>query len=260
MSLSIGQPASGLPRRSRNARFACKPTRSFPVERPKPIPQQAPTPTTLPMGRWPMGESPSVSPYRRQSTHAFDFPSVTPYIEVEGRGKRPLRYCRTVQDGHTSSEQVAYQALWSFARRLGQSEPEGSQLMDIGLARICQLLGSDHKNIKRILQSLEAKLAIEVVERPDYRLGLPTRYRIFAYAQILERRRRAGMLWVVRTRTTRFVDLGVVRELIEAQNLRVNSPWVIFLARLNHPWATRPFNPWVIHPNNPWVPDPWLPI
>ena len=203
-----------------------------------------------------MGESPMGQHTEGSTPVPLDFPSVTPYIEVEGRGKRPLRYCRTAQDGHTSSEQVAYQSLWSFARRLGQSEPDGSQLVDIGLARICQLLGSDHKNIKRILQSLEAKLAIEVVERPDYRLGIPTRYRIFAYAQILERRRRAGMVWVVRTRTTRFVDPGVVRELIEAQQSTGQQPMGGFPEETEPPMGATPVQPMGDAPQQPMGPTP----
>ncbi len=141
-------------------------------------------------------------------------PGITPYMDVEGRGKRPLRYCRTVQDGHTSSEQIAYQALWAYARRFGQAEPEGSYAVDIGLARICELLSSDHKNVKRLLRSLQEKLAIEVVQQPDCKLAIPTRYRVFSYSQIMERRRRAGLVWVIRTRATRFVDLAVVERLL----------------------------------------------
>ena len=246
-SPSIGQPVSGLP---------VAPPVASPLETPKPIPQPASHFNQPPVGRSPMGESPMGQPSEGSAPIALDFPSVTPYIEVEGRGKRPLRYCRTAQNGHTSSEQVAYQALWSFARRLGQSEPEGSQLVDIGLARICQLLGSDHKNIKRILQSLEAKLAIEVVERPDYRLGLPTRYRIFAYAQILERRRRVGMLWVVRTRATRFVDLGVVRELIEAQQPTGQQPMGDFPGDTELPMGATPVQPMGDAPQQPMGPRP----
>src|SRR5437867_1654104 len=40
-------------------------------------------------------------------------PGIVPYMEVEGRGKRPLHFCRTVQDAHTAGEQLAYQAIWN---------------------------------------------------------------------------------------------------------------------------------------------------
>lgn len=248
-SPSISQSATGLPSAPVTSDLPVSPPVPFPSAKLQPILQPASSP--LPTGRWPMGESPIGHSTDRNPPMGVDFPSVTPYIEVEGRGKRPLRYCRTVQDGHTSSEQVAYQALWTLARRLGQSEPDGSQLVDVGLARICQLLGSDHKNIKRLLQSLEAKLAIEVVERPDYRLGLPTRYRVFAYAQILERRRRAGMVWVVRTRTTRFVDLGVVRQLIEAERSTGQQPMGDLSGETEPPMGGMPIQPTGDPPQQP---------
>jgi hypothetical protein len=150
-------------------------------------------------------------------------PTVIPYMDVEGRGRRPLRYCQTVQDGHTASEQLAYQALWEYARQHGRPEPEGSYLLDLGLAQLCRLLASDHKNVKRLLGSLQEKLAIEVVTKPDYRLAIPTRYRVFSGPQILARRRDAGLVWVVRTRAVRFVNLETVARLI-AESAAGESP------------------------------------
>ena len=140
-------------------------------------------------------------------------------MEVEGRGRRPLRFCRTAQDGHTSSEQLAYQVLCSQARKYGQAEPSGSCLLDIGLSQLCLLLNTDHKNVKRLIASLQAKLAVEVVRQPDYRLAIPTRYRIFTHDQILSRRRGAGLVWVIRTRTIRFVDLETVNRLVGEQQI-----------------------------------------
>jgi hypothetical protein len=140
---------------------------------------------------------------------------MVPYMDVEGRGKRPLRFCRTVQDGHTMAEHAAYQALWACGVKFGRSEPEGSTLLDIGLSQLCMILGTDHKNVKRLVGSLRDKLALEIVREPDYRRAIPTCYRIFSQAQILERRRSAGWVWVVRTRTVRFVDLATVTQLLE---------------------------------------------
>jgi hypothetical protein len=145
-------------------------------------------------------------------------------MNVEGRGKRPLRFCVTVQDGHTASEQLVYQALSEHARKYGRLEDSGSTLLDIGLAQLCTLLNTDHKNVKRLLGSLQEKLALEVVRQPDYRLAIPTRYRIFPSDQILARRRRAGLLWVVRTRTIRFVALETVHQLLEEEEAEPNQP------------------------------------
>ena len=154
-----------------------------------------------------------------------------PYMDVEGRGKRPLRFCQTAQDGHTASEQLAYQTLWSHAQRHGRAEISGSSLVDVGLSQLCTLLATDHKNVKRLIGSLRDKLAIEIVRQPDYRLAIPTRYRIFHEGEILERRRNAGLVWVIRTRTVRFVDLETVNRLLTETPTGdsahgSNSPWV----------------------------------
>ena len=142
-----------------------------------------------------------------------------PYMEVEGRGKRPLRFCNTAQDGHTAGEQIVYQTLSNYARKFGRPEPSGSTLLDIGLSQLCSLLGADHKNVKRLIGSLQEKLAIEIVRQPDYRLAIPTRYRIFNSSQVLERRRAAGLQWVIRTRAVRFVDLATVNRLLAEQSV-----------------------------------------
>jgi hypothetical protein len=163
----------------------------------------------LPMGQPPMGELPS-DPAQVE-------PGVIPRMDVEGRGKRALRYCRTVQDGHTSSEEIAYQAIWAHAWRYGQTDTNGSQVVDLGLSQLRTILKTDHKNVKRLVTSLSSKLALEVVRPPDYRRALSTRYRIFSYGQILERRRMANLLWVVRTRSVRFVPIEVVSRLLLAE-------------------------------------------
>jgi hypothetical protein len=141
---------------------------------------------------------------------------LVPYMDVEGRGKRPLRFCHTAQDGHTASEQLAYQALWSYAQRHGRPENSGS-VFDLGLSQLCALLSTDHKNVKRLVGALRDKLAIEVVRQPDYRLAIPTRYRIFDESEILQRRREAGLVWVIRTRAVRFVDLEAVNRLLTGE-------------------------------------------
>ena len=146
-------------------------------------------------------------------------PTGIPYMEVEGRGKRPLRFCTSTQDGHTAGEQIVYQTLWNYARKFGRPEPSGSILVDVGLSQLCSLLGADHKNVKRLIGSLQEKLALEVVRPPDYRLAIPTRYRIFNYSQVLERRRAAGLQWVIRTRAVRFVELEIVNRLLAEQSL-----------------------------------------
>jgi len=87
-------------------------------------------------------------------------------------------------------------------------------MVDLALSQLRTILNTDHKNVKRLVISLKSKLVLEIVRPPDYRRAISTRYRIFSQGQILERRRAAGMLWVVRTRTVRFVPGEVVSRLL----------------------------------------------
>jgi hypothetical protein len=167
-----------------------------------------------PLAQPPLGEL-AISEISRG--HLRPEPPAIPRMDVEGRGKRPLRYCRTVQDGHTSSEELAYQALWLYARRHGQTDSDGSQMVDLALSQLRIILHTDHKNVKRLLTSLQSKLVLEVVRQPDYRRAICTRYKIFNHSQILERRNRASMLWVVRTRAVRFVPMEVVNRLLSEE-------------------------------------------
>lgn len=180
----------------------------------------------LPMGQPPMGQSPvgQSPPDPPHSSRSHSEPAAIPCMDVEGRGKRPLRYCRTVQDGHTSSEEIAYHALWAHARRHGQTDTDGSQVVDLALSQLRTILNTDHKNVKRLLTSLKSKLALEIVRPPDYRRAISTRYRIFNHRQILERRRTANLLWVVRTRAVRFVPVEVVNRLLLGEQPVGHSP------------------------------------
>jgi hypothetical protein len=177
--------------------------------------------TPCPKGESPMGQPPTGDSHRGR-LHAE--PAVIPSMDVEGRGKRRLRYCRTVQDGHTSSEELAYQAILAHAWRHGQTDTDGSQVVDLALSQLRTILNTDHKNVKRLVTSLRAKLALEIVRPPDYRRATSTRYRIFNQGQILERRSTANLLWVVRTRAVRFVPIEVVERLLATESPLGGSP------------------------------------
>jgi hypothetical protein len=213
-----------------------------PADRARLLEQRKQAELAIPMGQSPTGDSVQVQPPEGQqpkiSTQLpqgvspdvrlpMDEPPMgeiaAPYIDVEGRGKRRLRFCHTVQDGHTSTEQLAYLSLWNYARKHGRPEGQGIALVDIGLSQLCTLLSTDHKNVKRIVTALREKLAIEIVRQPDYRRAIPTGYRVFDQTRILERRRAAGLVWVVRTRAVRFVGLDAVKRLL-AEDAAGESP------------------------------------
>ncbi len=160
-----------------------------------------------PMGKAPVGQLLVTTETRKDSP---------PYISVAGVGRRRLHYCTAVQDAHTSGELVAYQSLWLHARKVGRAD-SGGFIIDLGLKEICSLWNTDHKHAKRLLTALVEKQNIEVIRQPNYQLGLATRYRVFNFSQIYERRRARGLVWVVRTRTTKFVDLQTVDQLLNEQ-------------------------------------------
>ncbi len=120
--------------------------------------------------------------------------------------RQKIRRAVVAQDGHSSGEQLLYQALWNAAR------PESGSLDRRiivagyqGMSALCKL---DKKNCKKNAKGLIEKLALEVAEtyRSDERIG--TTYRIFSYKEVLRRREEAGMVWVVRTSGVRFVPLN----------------------------------------------------
>ena len=181
-------------------------------ERRRPIQSAVPHPANT-------NESPdTVSPICE--AELFDDPTAYPHqasdttatYDIAGVGKRRIRRCRSVQDGHTNGEQVAYTAIWSHAKRYGHHEQSGSYVVDLSLSKFCDLISTDHKHARKLLDNLQAKLSIETARQPNFRLNSPTSYRVFNYSQILERRNAAGMIWVVRNRATQFIPTQEVEK------------------------------------------------
>jgi hypothetical protein len=120
---------------------------------------------------------------------------------------RPVHRCLIAQHGHSSNDQLVYQLLW------GQGAPEssgkpGNRLISIGVAKIARLAGTIHeRNVPIILRRLIAKQSIEIVRKEISDQSEARLYRVFSYDEILERRRRLGMEWVIRSsRGVDFVD------------------------------------------------------
>jgi hypothetical protein len=185
-----------------------------------------------PMGQSPMGQLLATTEAARNSP---------PYYVAEGVGRRRLHYCTSVQDAHTAGEIVAYQTLWTHAKKFGRSEPSGF-VVDLGLKELCGLWKTDHKHAKHLLSVLIEKLNIEIVRQPNYQAGIPTRYRVFNFSQIYERRRGRGLVWVLRTRTIRFIELEIVSQLI-TQTPMGDSPTGESLYESESPMGQQPQSP-----------------
>ena len=146
-------------------------------------------------------------------------------------GRRRIRRCILVQDAHTPGEQVVLATLFRLGKqsRWGQAQPDGSCLVSVSLAELSIHAGMHETNVRNNIRSLTEKLAIDLIEREDKKLQSARRYRVYSYKQILERRRTAGLEWVVRSRGVRFiskqeVELSLASESVPSDNDTFGEP------------------------------------
>ena len=141
-------------------------------------PAKATTPATF---STPVAVSATVSPLHRQ---------------------RRIRKCAAAQDGHSLGEEILYQALW----KVSAPDSAGARTIVIGWRGMSQLCRMTPKNCKINTQRLIRKLALEVLSPYNTPESIGTTYRIYSEAAIFQRRREAGLEWVVRSRGVEFVD------------------------------------------------------
>ena len=129
-------------------------------------------------------------------------PTPTPVVVSGPERRLRIRKCQAAHDGHSLGEEVLYQALWQAAA----AEPTGTRIIIIGWRGMSQLCRMTPKNCKINTQRLLRKLAIEVLSPYNTPESIGTTYRVYSNEAILQRRRAAGMEWVVRSRGVEFVD------------------------------------------------------
>jgi len=117
------------------------------------------------------------------------------------RYRQKVRAAADVQDGHSTGEQILYQALW----RAAKPDTEETRLITIGYGGMHDLAKLDKTNCKKNLLSLIRKLAVDVINRYSVQKNIGNTYRIHSYSAILRRRKQAGMVYVVRANGVRFV-------------------------------------------------------
>ena len=122
-------------------------------------------------------------------------------IPVAGPHLR-IRRCAATHDGHSLGEEVLYQAIWKAARQ----ESAEARTIVIGWRGMSQLCRMTPKNCKINTQRLMRKLALEVLSPYNTPESIGTTYRIYSDQAIFERRRAAGLEWVVRSRGVEFVN------------------------------------------------------
>jgi hypothetical protein len=107
-----------------------------------------------------------------------------------------LHKAHLAQQGHTHGEILVYRALWDH--KMAKKMDDGSRRISIGWDRMGLAAGMSWKNAKTHCLALIEKLAVEKVADHHERVG--TTYRVLSYAQILERRRKAGLTHVIKNR------------------------------------------------------------
>jgi hypothetical protein len=122
-----------------------------------------------------------------------------------------LRKAEIVEDGHSSAEQAVYDALWNTARPIPGSD-SADRFTRIGYDRLAKITGLSWVSVKANLRSLQRKLAIDVVANENSATQEGKAYRVYSRRVILERRRRAGLEWVRRTRGVELLSSIPVRD------------------------------------------------
>ena len=145
-----------------------------------------------------------------------------------GVGRSKIRKCVLAQDGHSLGEEAIYQILWRSGKQEG-SDPNGSRVLSIGAADIGMRANMAKKNVRQNISRLYEKLAIEILEDFQTVSSKPRKYRVYSYKQILERRRAAGLEYVMRNKGVLFCTPDGVE--IKSSPGGVSSPGVDALPR-----------------------------
>ncbi|HTW65836.1 MAG TPA: hypothetical protein VME17_14520 [Bryobacteraceae bacterium] len=133
-------------------------------------------------------------------------PDVTTPVVAQAR---PYNVHRAIlaQDGHSHTEQLLYDILWRSAKS-GQND--AYRFVQIPQSELAAAVRMTTKNLRIALDRLAEKLAIEEVQSFNRGHRIARTWKIFSYKAILERRKAAGMEWVVRDRGVRFVDPSTI--------------------------------------------------
>jgi hypothetical protein len=149
---------------------------------------------------------PAPAPTIAPASEIAPAPTITPEVDsiavASAAPRLRIRKCSATHDGHSLGEEVLYQALW----KASQPETAGARTIVIGWRGMSQLCRMTPKNCKINTQRLIRKLALEVLSPYNTPESIGTTYRVYSDQAILQRRREAGLEWVVRSRGVEFVN------------------------------------------------------
>ena len=122
--------------------------------------------------------------------------------QATGLGNKKLYRCTLAQHGHSHTEEALYQILW----RSGNPETDDTRLAMMGYGEMGKRLRLTLNNAKFVCRRLIAKLAIEEVAPEICGQRQGKTYRVFSYRRTLERRKAAGMEWIIQNKGVEFVS------------------------------------------------------
>lgn len=187
---------------------------SLPVSVSLPVGDMFPVSESLPMGEVPpIGESLPASESLSVSdslpvgemlpvSESCQFPSVI--LGSVPSQNRKIRKCRLSQDAHSAGEETLYRILWEEGKP-ETANPLGSRTVRIGYAELANRARMHKANVRLNLANLTAKLAIEQSGDFSSRDMIAKAYKVLSYKEILERRRAAGLEYVIRQKNVVFV-------------------------------------------------------
>lgn len=116
-----------------------------------------------------------------------------------GRGRSKVRRAVLAQDGHSLGEEAIYQVMWRGGRP-ESGDPNSSRTIRIGAADIGYKVNMAKKNVRQNVSRLFEKLAVEILEDFETMSSQARLYKVYSYKQILDRRRAAGLEYVLRNK------------------------------------------------------------
>jgi hypothetical protein len=96
--------------------------------------------------------------------------------------------------------------------RFGHVLSDGSMRVCVSLVELGRQIAMHETNVRVNVRNLIDKLAVEQIRSEDKKQQSAREYRVYTFKQILERRRAAGLEWVVKGRGVQFVSSEEVRK------------------------------------------------
>lgn len=153
-------------------------------------------------------------------------PSVTPVRFPRGT---IIRRWTDAQDAHTRTEEVLRSYMWLNGTQLTGESDRFLQASILDLAREAAL---GESTVRRNLADLKSKLAIHIEASFGYG-QIKTRYRILSFKNLNQKRREAGLLWVIRrtTAVSLLTEEALCQEIFRMTGVNLTA---VALSQLQH--------------------------